>query len=278
LYKVNVPIISDDHHDISDPVSKMPSPPSTMKALIIVAAFVAFAHADWQYRSRPDLAPPRLNITIPPTADISPGYLFVAPFAGLFDAATSQHGPRQPSPYIFRPNGDLVWSGYGYFSIWAANFQAARVNGQDVLFNFEGDHNALYGHGHGHVTFLDGQYETVRELRAGGHRLMDKHEFHVVAERTGLVQIYHPVPRDLRPWGGSEEQQWIVNALIQGEYSESLPWVLMGQANRVQSSTSKPVSCSSNGRVLIMSRLTVSPASDIHVKQLTTDQQTNYPV
>lgn len=75
--------------------------------------------ADWQFRSRPDLAPPRLNITIPARSGVSQGYLFVAPFAGLSDTLYEQHGPRQAGPYIFRDNGDLVWSGYGYYSIWS---------------------------------------------------------------------------------------------------------------------------------------------------------------
>jgi hypothetical protein len=33
--------------------------------------------ADWQFKSRPDLAPPKLNITIPATKDVEPGYLFI---------------------------------------------------------------------------------------------------------------------------------------------------------------------------------------------------------
>lgn len=171
--------------------------------------------ADWQYKSRTDLAPPRINITIPATSDVEPGYLFVAPFAGLVDTPWEQHGPRQAAPYILRDNGDLVWSGYGAFSIWSTNFQAARWRGKDVLFSFEGDHNPGYGHGHGHITFVDQHYETIRELRAGNHKLVDKHEFHVVNEETGLIQIYQPVPRDLTPWGAKPEQQWIVNAIIQ---------------------------------------------------------------
>ncbi|KAH6626622.1 ASST-domain-containing protein [Chaetomium sp. MPI-SDFR-AT-0129] len=173
------------------------------------------AAADWQFRSRSDLAPPRLNITIPATKDVEPGYLFVAPFAGFPDTPTEQHGPRQAGPYIFRDNGDLVWSGYGIYSIWATNFQAARWKGKDVLFSFEGDHNAGYGHGHGHITIVDQHYETIRELRAGNHKLVDKHEFHVINEETGLIQVYQPVPRDLSEYGGSPEQQWIVDAIIQ---------------------------------------------------------------
>ncbi|KAI1854880.1 hypothetical protein JX265_002519 [Neoarthrinium moseri] len=172
-------------------------------------------YADWQFRSRSDLAPPRLNITIPATQDVEKGYLFLAPFAGLPDTPTEQHGPRQAGPYIFRDDGDLVWSGYGIYSIWTTNFQAGRWNGKDIIFSFEGDHNPGYGHGHGHVTFMDSHYETIRELRAGNHKLVDKHEFHIVNEKTGLIQVYQPVPRDLAPWGGSSEQQWIVNAIIQ---------------------------------------------------------------
>ena len=189
------------------------------------SALAWLAAADWQFRSRSDLAPPRLNITIPATGDVEPGYLFVAPFAGLVDTPTEQHGPRQAGPYIFRDDGDLVWSGYGYYSIWATNFQAGRWKGKDILFSFEGDHNPGYGHGHGHITFLDQHYETIKELRAGNHKLSDKHEFHIVNEETGLIQVYQPVARNLSAWGGSPEQQWIVNAIIQGDNHPSPPLI-----------------------------------------------------
>ncbi|OAA55381.1 Arylsulfotransferase [Cordyceps fumosorosea ARSEF 2679] len=182
---------------------------------ITATALLPAVTADWQFRSRPDLAPPRLNITIPATDAVDAGYLFLTPFAGLADTPTAQHGPRQAAPYIFRDDGDLVWSGYAAFSVWAVNFQAARWRGRDVLFAFEGDHNAGYGHGHGHFTFLDQHYETVRELRAGNHRLAYKHEFRIVDEETALIQVYQPVPRDLSKWGAGPDQQWIVNAIFQ---------------------------------------------------------------
>ncbi|KAK5675160.1 hypothetical protein LTS10_012234 [Elasticomyces elasticus] len=173
------------------------------------------ATADFQYRSRPDLSPPRLNITLPATKDIGPGYLFVAPFAGLPDTPHLQHGPRQAGPYILRDDGDLIWSGYGYYSIWATNFQVVQWQGQDVLACFEGDHNPNYGHGHGHVTLLDRHYETVRELRAGRHKISDKHEFQVIEGETALIQIYQPEARDLNAYGAEPEQVWIVNAIFQ---------------------------------------------------------------
>lgn len=120
--------------------------------LWILALFQAVV-ADWQFRSRSDLAVPRLNITIPATHGVEKGYLFLAPFAGLQDTAYEQHGPRQPGPYIFRDNGDLVWSAYGYYSIWATNFQKVQYKGKDVLASFEGDHNP-------------GRYPNLQILRA----------------------------------------------------------------------------------------------------------------
>lgn len=228
--------------------------PVTSKAFVASALLLHLGVADWQFRSRSDLAPPRLNITIPATEDVEDGYLFVAPFAGLTDTPTEQHGPRQAGPYIFRDDGDLIWSGYAIYSIWSTNFQASRWRGKDVLFSFEGDHNPGYGHGHGHITFMDQHYETIRELRAGNHKLVDKHEFHVVNEETGLIQIYQPVARDLTPWGAKPEQQWIVNAIIQGMYT------LVVLSNRrelslvtYKKSTLPVETSSSNGRAWTMS-------------------------
>ena len=62
---------------------------------------------------------------------------------------------------------------------------------------------------------MNQNYETIRELRAGDHKLTDKHEFHIVSDNTAVIQIYQPVPRDLTPWGAETEQQWIVNAIFQ---------------------------------------------------------------
>jgi hypothetical protein len=196
------------------PVAPQPRRMASLMTLALALSSIPIASANWKYKSRPDLSPPTLNITIPATKDVEKGYLFMAPFSGYPEG--THHGPQQAAPYIFTDTGDLVWSGFTYFSIWATNFQAARYKGQDILFCFEGSHNAAYGHGHGHTTFLDQNYETIRELRAGNHRLTDKHEFHIKNEETALIQIYHPVPWNLTAYGASPEQQWIVDARFQG--------------------------------------------------------------
>ncbi|RAK89341.1 hypothetical protein BO79DRAFT_237457 [Aspergillus costaricaensis CBS 115574] len=171
------------------------------------------AIANNRYKSRPDLSPPRLNITIPPNNGLERGYIFIAPFNAVSEPA--HRAPQQPGAYIFSDDGELVWSGYTYFSTWTGNFQAARWNGQDVLAAFEGAHNGLYGHGHGHHVLLNQRYETIKELRAGNHLLSDKHEFEILNESTALIQVHHPEVRDLSNYTSDRRQHWIVNAIFQ---------------------------------------------------------------
>lgn len=185
-------------------------PKMKFSALLGLATILASASANWVYKTRPDLSPPVLNITVP-AKNTSPGYLFLAPYNVDLDATTES----APGAYIYTDTGDLVWSGFGYFLIWGANFQKATLNGEDVLFAFEGTHNAHKGHGHGHVTFLNKHYETIKEVRGGNHRVLDKHEFHVKDGKTGLATLYHTIPTDLTSAGGAKDQQWIIDARIQ---------------------------------------------------------------
>lgn len=185
-----------------------------LKGSQLICYLAAAVIADGTFRSRPDLSPPHLNVTIECSGRCESGFLFVAPFAGYADL--TDHGPLQSGAYILTDSGDLVWSGFTYFSVWTANLQVARWKAQDILFAFEGAHNGLHGHGHGHHTILDQHYQTIRELRAGNHVLSDKHEFIILDEKTALFQIYHPIQLDLSPYGGANDQTWIVDARFQG--------------------------------------------------------------
>jgi hypothetical protein len=184
--------------------------------VLFAAIFNVEVSADWKYKSRPDLAPPTLNITILATSEVSPGYIFVAPYSNVASDSLS-HGPLQPGPYIFTSSGELVWSGFGYVTGTVTNFQAAKWKGKDILFAIEASKNAEHGHGHGHVKILDQHYETIKEVRGGNSALLDIHEFHVVNEKTALVESYKPVPYNLRRYGAGPANQWIVEAVFQGK-------------------------------------------------------------
>ncbi len=86
-----------------------------------------------------------------------------------------------------------------------------------MLQGFEGSLDYVHGHGFGHPTILDRHYESIGSFRGGNHKLISIHEFRIVEERTALVEVYRPEVRDLERWGGDEGQNWIVDAVVQGE-------------------------------------------------------------
>lgn len=102
--------------------------PIIMRIPWLCLNYILFSHvvfANNRYKSRPDLSPPRLNITLSPNRGLERGYIFIAPFNAVSEAA--HRAPQQPGAYIFSDDGELVWSGYTYFSTWTGNFQAARL-------------------------------------------------------------------------------------------------------------------------------------------------------
>jgi len=146
----------------SDKMHVRPNPQYS-KLLLALSLLTPLVCANWRYKSRPDLSPPTLNITIRHTgstaSQLSPGYLFLAPFSGFSQESAGpgssvRHGPLQAAPYIFTDRGELVWSGFTYFSSWTTNFQVVRWQGKEVLAAFEGSHNAAYGHGQSVFLFL----------------------------------------------------------------------------------------------------------------------------
>jgi hypothetical protein len=166
---------------------------------VILAGLVGLqpGAADRTYKSRPDLSPPHLKITVPASALVDEGYLFVAPSSHV------PGGTPQPDPYIFDSTGELIWSGYGYFGPAASNFHPARWRGHgDVLIAFGGAMSWFRGHSHVHHKIVDSRYQTIREVRSGGHYPSDSHELNVVDKRSALVGSYSPHEIDLGPYGG----------------------------------------------------------------------------
>lgn len=197
----------------------------------LLLALLSNVYASWQYLSRPDLSTPILNITHTPndSSSLAPGYLFIAPFSGSSDHDESAL-PHQPGPYIYdMETGEVVWTGFAQYTAgWTVNLQKTIYKGADALFAFEGKHNAAHGHGHGHLTVLDSSYKLLTTVRAGHHRLMDKHEGQLIHDgHSALIQIYHPVPIDglsrlaAREGKGNDGKQdllsrnWVVDAQFQ---------------------------------------------------------------
>ncbi|KAI6709498.1 hypothetical protein JHW43_007971 [Diplocarpon mali] len=184
---------------------------------VIFTVLTPLLRADWTFRSRPDLSPPVLNITIPASAETSPDYLFVTPRGSRRVQALEAYGPVQAGAYIFKFDGELVWSGVGSFLAATNNFQPARLHGEDVLIGFESDATSWQTrYGKGHAKILNRDYETVTLVAAANHVVADKHEFHIMNEETALFVSYTPVPYDLRGLGNnSPRAQWLLDGIFQ---------------------------------------------------------------
>lgn len=184
----------------------------------VCMGLVSYISADGQFVSRPDLSPPRLNITIPATEDVGDGHIFVCPYGG-FKSGTGFDGPEQPACYIFRDDGDLVWSSLGHLSGWAANIQARSFRGKPAITVYQGAIDGFRGHGWGQATILNERYENVATIRAGNHKIMSIHEFNLLQSNSALVEIYQPTPIDLTRFNGQKGAKWIVDAIFQGKLS-----------------------------------------------------------
>ncbi|KAL2815218.1 ASST-domain-containing protein [Aspergillus cavernicola] len=182
-----------------------------IKPTLLITTIIPSALAEWQYLSRPDLSPPRLNITVPATS-VSPGYIFITPYSGFEDGSS---GPDQPGAYIFRDDGDLIWSGLGYLGGAVANFGPAEIDNKPVLKAAQGLLDGSHGRGYANHAILDDHYETVKVLRAASHQVASIHEFQVIGGKTVLIETPVPVPFDLSSYGGDEDQRWILSSGFQ---------------------------------------------------------------
>lgn len=176
--------------------------------------FTGLVGANLAYKSRPDLAPPTLNITIPATNDAAEGLIFYTPESIYKD--NTNHGPAQSGPYIFTDSGELVWSGFGFIGPRSENLQVYKYRGQDVMGIFVGSHNSPMGHGHGHTAIFDNSYRLLKEIKGGGHKLADQHEFLFFDDNSAVFTIFDPEIHDLSAYGAtSEKQEWILDNKIQ---------------------------------------------------------------
>ncbi|KAJ6160383.1 hypothetical protein N7470_003779 [Penicillium chermesinum] len=72
------------------------------------------------------------------------------------------------------------------------------------------------GHGHGHTAIFDNQYRLIKQIRGGGHKLADQHEFLFYDDDSAVFTVFDPEIRDLTPYGAtSASQQWILDNKIQ---------------------------------------------------------------
>ncbi|QIN84520.1 hypothetical protein GBA63_19130 [Rubrobacter tropicus] len=148
----------------------------------------------WEFRSRPDLAMPPVEVTTP-ARGVAPGYLFAAAKNG-----PGESYPAQDGPMILGNDGRPVWlRPVRNEEEDAMDFKVQRYRGEPVLTWWQGTHG---GFGRGEFLILDGSYREVARVRAGNGYAADHHEFLITERDTALIGIYGEATRDLSSLGG----------------------------------------------------------------------------
>ncbi len=160
----------------------------------------------WGFRSRPDLQPPGIRVTVP-ARGVAPGYVFCAPKNGPGEA-----GPGQDGCLILDNTGQPVWfRPVATEAMDVMDFKLQHYRGEPVLTWWEGEHT---GYGQGEYVLMDGSYREVARVRAGNGYEGDHHEFIISPQDTALFDIYGKVPMDLSPYGGGTDGT-VLDGMIQ---------------------------------------------------------------
>jgi hypothetical protein len=155
----------------------------------------------WGFRSRPDLAPPAVEISHGAGAG-GGSDLFLTP----------QYGPVQNGPEILDPGGQLIWFDPVPRGTLAANLQVQSYQGQPVLTWWQGVSAA--GIGIGEDVIFDSSYRPVAVVKAANGLNADLHEFQITPSNTAFLTAYFPVIWDARSVHG-ERREIVFDSVIQ---------------------------------------------------------------
>ena len=140
-----------------------------------------------EFRSRPDLRPPVVNVNTPAGPEVAPGYVFMA--------------PKLNGPMIVDNEGELIFYRPG---IPTADFRPQEYQGETYLTWWQGPFNAG-GYTEGRFIMADSSYEDFKVVEAGNGYFGDLHEFELTERGTAFVPAYRAVLMDLSDRGGPEK-------------------------------------------------------------------------
>jgi hypothetical protein len=124
------------------------------------------------YRSRPDLAPPIVEVTTR-VGDLAPGLIFLTP----------ANGAGRDGPMIMDDAGELVWMRPDTGES-VTDLRVAAYLGAPVLTWWEGTNNA--GIGSGEHVVADAAYRVIARIPGSNGRSADLHELQLTAHGTAL--------------------------------------------------------------------------------------------
>ncbi|MDQ6650303.1 MAG: aryl-sulfate sulfotransferase [Actinomycetota bacterium] len=155
------------------------------------------------YRSRPDLKPPPVTVTV--GGAHAPGLLFTS--------SDLQTPSADTGLMIYDDGGEPVWfqslppTGLG-------TLQRIRYLGQDALVWFSGT-QTFRGGFKGTWVVADTSYRQIAEIAAGNGLTADAHDLRISSDGTkALLDIYNPVHQDMSAYGGGPDAS-VYEAVVQ---------------------------------------------------------------
>jgi hypothetical protein len=141
----------------------------------------------WDFRSRPDLRPPAVEV-LTQAHDTAPGHIFVAPQAG---------DGGQGGSLVVDDGGQVAW----FYPLRgpsgrAMDFRVQTYRGEPVL---------TWGETPGVYVVYDSSYREIARFGAANGFNGDHHEFLISPQDTALITIYDAVPKDLSSVGGMKD-------------------------------------------------------------------------
>ncbi|WPH00199.1 MFS general substrate transporter [Acrodontium crateriforme] len=198
--------------------SRRPSRWISLCSAILALLLASGANADlnnitsptFQFRSRPDLHAPMINLAILQPDRIVPGYIMLAPYRNV-----------DPGPYIYDNWGNLVWSGAGSSGPKTAHApRVCQFRGEDHLCYFQGEQHQGFARGHG--VIMDKNYRMVKTVESSGAGASaDMHEFKITPFSNGttaLMTVYQPRQYELSVnprFNVGKGMGWIVEGVFQ---------------------------------------------------------------
>lgn len=187
-------------YTVARPTTASPSAPSIYPTGIRPNATTA-----GPYRSRPDLVPPRVTVTVPPGTQHAPGLNFTS--SGTPTSTTDS------GIFMYDDSGQPVWfkplPPYGLGTL-----QRVTYLGRDAVTWFEGTQYFQGGY-KGTWIVADNTYTQIGQIAAANGLGADGHELRISPDsKHALLAVYNPITMDMTAYGGPTNAK-VYEAVVQ---------------------------------------------------------------
>lgn len=211
----------------------------------VIPGMMASRMTEWNFVTRPDLRPPRLNITTYFPDRLAKGYWFVAPYADL-GAQSGVPGFCQIGPHIYDGDGHLVWSGacdfYNRNSFDFKTWQQDGRVGLSFAIESQAANSMDMSHKRGGGIVLDDNYAVVDAVDpAIGATQFNFHEFSRLSTTNTTLMLYDGQSNVTNRDTGQEMLVWDGGFVeLDGQGREALRWRALDHIDISESTAERP--------------------------------------